>query len=208
MGAPRIVHSEETIAFIRDRAGSIPDHIIGELLGFSGAKVRNIRKAHGIPSGYVKRRPQAIIDAVRREYVELGRPAKDVGAMLNITGTSVRRIAHENKMGRPRRMQAINAGNAVRAYLAAHPRPRKEPVPRRFVEPISKLISDDDNLLIADFMANRTVTILPPGRACGTTRWEDLLGTARPPGSNWKDEQARGRAQAANRRQQELARTA
>lgn len=208
MAGRRIIHSEETLAFVRERAGKVPDHIIGELLGFSTRKVCLLRKANNIVSGYRKRRPQHVIDTVRREYVEAGRPASDVGRELGVTATSVRRIAHEHHMERPRRMMVENAGNAVRKYLAANPRPKKARPPAKPFVPETRLLSADDTALIADFLARKPITVLPPGQAAGTTTWEMLLGTARPPSSGWRDEHARHHANVAHRRRLDAAKTA
>jgi hypothetical protein len=203
-----IAHTAADVAFIAANAGKIPDHLIAEALGFTTRKVFTLRKQNAIPSGYKKRRPQAVIDAVRREYVEAGRSAADVGLELGVTATSIRRIAQESGMKRSRVFMARNAGEATRRRLAANPRPRRERPPAKPLVLETRLLSADDSALIADFMARKTVTVLPPGQAAGTTQWERLLGTAKPDMSNWRDQHARQHANHAHRRRLELARTA
>jgi hypothetical protein len=142
---------------------------------------------------------------VRREYVEAGRSANEVGADLGVTGATVRKIARDNKMVRPRRFAVANATAAVRRRVARPVQPK--PPAKPFV-PATRLVSANDAALIAEFMASKPVTVLPAGYAAGISQWETLLGTARPPGSSPREEQARGRGLMAARARQEAPGTA
>lgn len=109
---------------------------------------------------------------LRRLYGDEGQGAAAVAEALKCRPRDVSRKVHKLGLSAARPDEVKRA-----AKLAALQKGRAVKGARPVVDPDAPVVSDAD--LVAAFMARGKVTQLPPGHACGTTRWESMLGTAR-----------------------------
>ena len=159
--------SDEVRKAVLERGGKVSDRLISEETGIPENQIWRARKALGIPAFRKHGDTEAKREIVQREYIDLGKSASVVGAMMGLTERQVRKIAYSAGM--------VRSPEVARANAIAN-----KPVRVPTVKP-ENAVSDAD--LIADFIARKGVTKLADGIACGLTRWEGQLHTAYPANS-------------------------
>lgn len=104
-----------------------------------------------------------VVDQARAGVIAcaMGCDQKAVSRKVCDLGLAALRPVHLRQVDR---LRGAQSGRAVQAAARAAPAPTLT-----------------DSELIAAAVAAGRVTHLPPGHACGTTRWEAMLQTARPP---------------------------
>jgi len=163
--------------------GKRPDCVVAAMIGVGENTIWRARAALKIP----KFNPQGDTEAKRaivyEHYIVQGKPAIAVAPLLGLTERQVRKIADGAGWKRPREFWIKNAkeGSAKasesRRKTWAAKREAKQAAHDLLHPPIVQL---SDAELIAKAVEAGKVTVLPPGHACGTTRWEAALHTSYP----------------------------
>jgi len=188
-------YTPEQVEFIRERAATMTDPQLGELMGLPGWKVLHIRQREKIRSG--RRLPEdveALANEVIQLYIHEGLTSVETGKRLGISDKAVRMICHKRGLKQPPGHRAANHQKAlarINAARALAPRPPKPPKPpkaraprRAFQRPteapvaVEARVSDAD--LVAAFLARNKVTVCPDGIACGLSQIEQHWHAATP----------------------------
>lgn len=193
---PKTRLTEAQFNYIRDRAGKEPDEVIAKALGFHPRKVLYCRTKNGWPR-YVAPHPwSAEVTAQCYDlYIVQGLPSSKVGELIGTTADQVRRKAH--RMGWKRDAGARKTNQKIAQWRRWH---GPEAQPRSAPEAKPALLRGaNDAALIADFIAKRGVTVVPPGVACGLSGLEMQFGAYRP-NAGWIEQQVIGKRDAEKRR--------
>lgn len=170
--AKELAHSGLTSPEIAAAMGTTKGSVLGRLwregVTLTGVTIRKDRPIKR-PKRGSSEETLALYAAVKREYIDAGRSATEVGRELGIPDNRVRQIAYNHgwkKSAEVVKQNTIRGNKQHRAKV------------RSFV--MEKRVGKSDEELIAEYMAKGTVTKLPDGIACGITTWEQSLHTAYP----------------------------
>jgi len=185
-------YTDDQLAFIRASVATLTDVEIAKALGWKPGKVLHTRQLNDIAA-----KPRETFwsddktNLAKELYLVEGLPAVEVGERIGCDGAMIRRKA--KRMGWVRD-PAARVRNQFRAQRRIVERKRVAPPKPRVV-----IDTADDNILIADFLARRAPTVLPPGVAAGLSKMEAVFWTVGAGGS-WKDAQQSGLRAAAKKR--------
>ncbi|CAN7306935.1 hypothetical protein LJR164_001613 [Phenylobacterium sp. LjRoot164] len=128
-------YTDKDVAKIRELAATLPDHVVGERLGFHPRKVCAIRNAYSIPPCNKKQWPDEKAEQVRQLYVVQGLSADVVAAQLGCSAAAVRRLKERRGWYRDASLEARNRALAgaktLAAKRAAERPPKPAPEPKR-----------------------------------------------------------------------------
>lgn len=184
-------YTPEQLAYIRENAQQMSDVAMGKVLGFKSSKVLHIRKRNGIagrPSQWTPER----IEQVRALYIDQGLTSDEAGAVVGVSGKTVRMLCRTHAWNRDPRIAALNlrkteASRHAKARRQARNRAAKARREAAAMKAAAERATMNDADLVADFINRKGVTIVPPGQACGLTRIEAVFGAYKPP-ATWHEQ--------------------
>lgn len=175
-------------AAVREHGGKIPDPDIAAMVGVGENTIWRARTRLGIEKYRLYGDTEAKRAIVWKRYMQDGAPAAVVGAEMGLTERMVRKIAQGAGWKRDREVWLKNSRAAQGKSALTRIETWKEKRAKAQAEKVEELASRGivlapqltDAELIAKALEEGRVTVLPPGQACGTTRWEAALHTAYP----------------------------